>query len=341
MRRESRRRPRMCAAAALLAAVFAGLWSPDVVAQPVMKIGFGTINDVQHEYVKQLAAEMEKRAPGSLKIEIYPADQLGAAPRLIEGLGLGTVEGFVAPPEFFVGVDPRFQIMGAPGLVKDIEHGQRLLEDASFRKALLSYGDTKGIKSFGAFVYGPNLYATRTPVRSISDFKGLKLRVFGSPMHTLAMERLGASGVPMPPADALVAIGSGAIDGNRTGMSVLISFKYNDIVKSATIVEGDAMVFSLFAIGKAWFEKLSKGTQDALVASAKAAEQNVASVSITNHKRGEELWKERGGELIRFSGTDQAEFVKRMLTVGPEVVSKNPRIKDDYALMLNRAEATR
>ena len=34
-------------------------------------------------------------------------------------------------------------------------------------------------------------------VRSINDFKGLKIRVFGSPMHTVAMDKLNATGVPM------------------------------------------------------------------------------------------------------------------------------------------------
>ena len=153
-----------------------------------------------------------------MKIEIDPADQLGAAARLIEGLSLGTVEGWIGPPEFLVGQDPRYQIMGAPGVVANMEHGYRLLKEPALRKALLSFGDPKGIKGIGVVVNGPNFYATRKAVRSLADFKGMKMRVFGSPMHTLAMEKIGATGVPMSPGDALVAIGSGAIDGNCTAM---------------------------------------------------------------------------------------------------------------------------
>jgi len=32
----------------------------------------------------------------------------------------------VHPAEFFVGVDERFELMAAPGLVSSMEHGQRL-----------------------------------------------------------------------------------------------------------------------------------------------------------------------------------------------------------------------
>jgi hypothetical protein len=45
--------------------------------------------------------------------------------------------------------------------------------------------------------------------------------------------------------------------------------------------------------------------------------------------------------LIKITGAEQAEFVKRMLTVGDEVSAKNPRIKEPYALLLERAKATR
>ncbi len=106
----------------LAAALFAGL----AAAQPVMKAGTATINDVQHEYLKRFAERIAKQAPQKLKVEVYPAEQLGNNARMLEGLTLGTVEAVIGPPEFIVGVDPRFQIVGAPGLVKDMQHAVRL-----------------------------------------------------------------------------------------------------------------------------------------------------------------------------------------------------------------------
>jgi len=311
------------------------------LAQPTMKIGLATINDPQHEHAKRFAAAMEKLAPGKLKIEIYPADQLGAAARLIEGLSLGTVEAWIGPPEFLVGQDPRYQIMGAPGVVDDMEHGYRLLKHPTLRNALLSFGDQKGIKGIGAIVNGPNFYATRKPFRSVADFKGTKIRVFGSPMHTLAMEKLNATGVPMSPGDALVALASGAIDGNRTAMSLLVAFKYYDVVKHATQVDGDAMIFSLFVVGKRWFDRLPPDLQTAVATSAASVEDDVRTFALERQRKSERTWRDSGAELIKLTGADQAEFVKRMLTVGEEVASNNPRLKEPYALLLDRSKATR
>ena len=51
-----------------------------------LKIGNATINDVQHEWQKRWGARVEKRAGGRIKVEIYPASQIGSIPRMIEGL---------------------------------------------------------------------------------------------------------------------------------------------------------------------------------------------------------------------------------------------------------------
>ena len=41
------------------------------------------------------------------------------------------------PPEFFVGVDGRFEVMAAPGLVDSMEHGQRLAADPAVLKLMI------------------------------------------------------------------------------------------------------------------------------------------------------------------------------------------------------------
>lgn len=312
----------------------------DAAAQAPMKIGLATINDVQHEFAKRFAARMQAGSPKALKIEVYPSEQLGSIPRMIEGLTLGTVEAWIGPPEFLVGIDPRYQIMGAPGVVADMNHAERLAGDAKFREALLSFGDARGVKGIGAVVYGPNLYGTRKPIRAVKDFEGMKIRVFGSPMHTTAMQKLGATGVPMNPADALQALQSGAIDANRTGMNLLVAFKYFDVVKYTSMFENDAMIFSIFVVGKNWFDRQPAATQKAMLEAAKAVERETNQFAIDGQTKSEAAWKERGAELIKVGGAEHAEFVKRMLSVGEEVAGKNPRIKDAYALMLERAKAT-
>src|ERR1700684_1353912 len=85
-----------------------------------MKITIATINDQIHAFVKNYAAALEKDSGGRIKPEIPPASQVGGIPRPTEGVQFGTLKCQVVPPEFLVGVDERFEVMAAPGLVQSM-----------------------------------------------------------------------------------------------------------------------------------------------------------------------------------------------------------------------------
>ena len=74
-------------------------------------------------YAKISPPRSRRDSGGRIKAEIYPASQLGSIPRQIEGLQFGAIQAGVIPPEFFVGVDERFEVMAAPGLVDSMAHG--------------------------------------------------------------------------------------------------------------------------------------------------------------------------------------------------------------------------
>ena len=79
--------------ACLVTAAAIGFAAPaPASAQVVMKLASATINDVQHEWQKVFAVELAKRVGDQVKVEIYPASQLGAIPRMAEGVQLGTIE---------------------------------------------------------------------------------------------------------------------------------------------------------------------------------------------------------------------------------------------------------
>jgi hypothetical protein len=94
-----------------------------------MKITLPTLNDPSYMFAKAYAAALESHSGGRIKTEIFPLSQLGSIPRQIEGTQFGAIQCAIIPPEFFVGVDERFEVMAAPGLVDSLDHGQRLAAD--------------------------------------------------------------------------------------------------------------------------------------------------------------------------------------------------------------------
>src|SRR5271170_5384185 len=68
----------------------------------VMKITLPTINDSPHQFARNFGAAIERDSGGRIKVEIYPASQLGSMARQIEGVQFGAIQVAVIPPEFYV-----------------------------------------------------------------------------------------------------------------------------------------------------------------------------------------------------------------------------------------------
>src|SRR6266403_1589958 len=170
-----------------------------------IKLATATLNDAQHEWMKRFAVAIDKNTNGRIKAEVYPASQLGAIPRMIEGTQLGAIQIWVGPPEFLVGVDPRFELLSVPGLLKNDQHAVRLINDAEFAKTFLAVGSNKGLVGASLFLTGPAAFDMRAPMRSLDDLKGKKVRVLASPFQMEQMTRLGATGVPLTLGDVLPA----------------------------------------------------------------------------------------------------------------------------------------
>src|SRR6266566_2212304 len=115
----------------------------------VMKLSTATINDTQHEWFKRFAALVEKDSGGRIKAEIYPASQLGAIPRQIEGVQFGSIQGWMGPPEFLVGVDERFEAMTAPGLFTTHDQVMKVMLDPETQKLVYNLGVAKGVVGVG------------------------------------------------------------------------------------------------------------------------------------------------------------------------------------------------
>src|SRR5579862_4264687 len=155
-----------------------------------MKLGTATINEAQHEWCKRFVAMVEKDSGGRIKGEIYPASQLGPIPREIEGVQFGAIQGYIGPPEFLVGVDERYEVLSAPGLITDMAHGIRVASDPELQKMMFSFGADKGIHGVAIFVAQPSSVIVRTAIRHLADFKGKKLRVLAADMQQEMLKRL-------------------------------------------------------------------------------------------------------------------------------------------------------
>ncbi|HUB95490.1 MAG TPA: TRAP transporter substrate-binding protein [Stellaceae bacterium] len=329
--------------AAVAAAVvfsYAAIHGPARAADPgpiVMKITLPTINENTHQYAKNFAAAVEKDSGGRIKPEIYPASQLGSIPRQIEGTQFGSIQVAVIPPEFFVGIDPRFEVMAAPGLVGSLPQAERLTADPEVKKLILGLGANKGLYGAALFVGNPSFLVSKMPVRTLADFKGKKLRVLASEFQIKALERLGATAVAMSLGDVLPAIQQGAIDGAVSAITVFTSMQYEDAAKYVTRT-GQPTIFIAVEFSRKWHDSLPADLRK--IVDEDAARESVTINAVTEQyfANGQKQWTEKGGELIDLSPDDQAAMMESMASAADEVAKKNPDVAAAYQIVTAAAK---
>ena len=288
----------------------------------VMKLSTATINDMQHEWMKRFAAAVERDSNGRIKAELYPGSQLGSIPRQIEGTQFGSIQGWIGPPEFLVGIDARYEVLSAPGLFTSWEQDVRVLSDPTVRNMILGLGANKGLAGVGLFPVGPSSIIMRKPVRHLAEFKGTKIRVLASPFQLEMIKRMEASPVAMTLGDVLPALQQGAIDGALGTMAIYVTMHYQDASKY--IVEtGQPWVNDIAVLSRKWLDLLPADLQKVVRDDAQAVSSGIVPFVDAFYAAQRKAWTATGGELISLPADELAALNAKIASVGDDLSKDN------------------
>lgn len=331
--------------AVVVAAFLAGLFGAPTggaAAQTfTMKLSSPTVNDVTQEWMKELKAGVEARSNGRIKVEIYPASQLGQIPATVEGAAMGTIEVTAPASGFIVGFEPRFQVLDAPGLFEDMAHAQRVFADPQVAARLATFGNSKGMEPIAIWPHGPLVLLSHKAIRKVDDFKGQKIRVPGAaPLQVEPFKKLGASPISMPLGEVLSAMQNRTIDGLIASATVFTAFKYYDLAKGATALPGSFLIVPAMA-NKAFLKSLGGELEAIVREEAFKAQKKVAAFALDDVQRTVEVWKKNGGENIVLSETEAKAYLGQVQSVLPALIGANTKMKDDYEGLKTAADRQR
>lgn len=295
-------------------------------APVTMKVASATVNDVIHQWMKTFKAGVEARAGGRLKVELYPASQLGAIPRMVEGAALGTIECFVTASSFLTSLDPRFEVFDVPGVLDSTAHAAKVFADAEARKLVFGFGGGRGLESISAFMHSPQNLVTRKPVKTLADLNGQKIRVLSTPIQIEPMKKLGAAPVPMPLSEVMPALQNGAIDGFMAASTVFSALKFYDAAKFQTqLPQWPVVVVS--ACNKAWLARLPADLREIVLDEAAKAEVPTNDFGAQDIARARDTWIANGGQILSLSAEESASFSKLVNTAASEIIGKSAPAK--------------
>ncbi|HJO37503.1 MAG: TRAP transporter substrate-binding protein [Vicinamibacterales bacterium] len=230
----------------------------------VLKLGHGL--DVEHPVhlaMELMAEAVGEHSGGSLRIDVYPGEQLGSERELLELVQLGILamtKSSSAPMESFV---PTMKVFGLPYLFRDSNHLWSVLQGQVGREILES-GTRYGLKGLGYYDAGARSFYTRdTPIRGPADLQGLKIRVQKSVMAMQMVETLGGAPTPIDWGELYSALDQGVVDGAENNRPSYVVARHHEIARYYSLDEHSRQPDVLVINPDAW-ASLSADHQAAL-----------------------------------------------------------------------------
>jgi TRAP-type C4-dicarboxylate transport system substrate-binding protein len=221
------------------------------------------------ENLVQFAKDVEAATGGKLQITVHGNASLFKAPEIKRAVATGQAQIGEVLASIHENEDPIFGIDTVPFLATSFADAAKL--DKASRPAIAKKLEAQGLMLLMVVPWGPQGIYAKQEINKVEDLKGIKFRSYNAGTARIA-ELAGAQAVTIQAAELPQALATGVV----TSFISSGSTGYDSKVWESLTHWYDTQAWiprNLTFVNKAAFDALPKDQQDALVATAKAAEE--------------------------------------------------------------------
>ena len=255
-------------------------------------------------FIGPWAEKVEAESAGRIRVEIYPAMQLGGTPpALYDQIRDGVIDGGWALPAYTPGRFPEAEVFELPFMTDvSAEISSRALWD--FYEAHMKER-MSDLHVCAVHTHGPGVVHVKGPApQTLEAFRGLKLR--GPSRQAIELlDTLGAEPVGMPVPAFPEALSKGVVDGGVIPWEVVPSLKVEELTDGHAEVGGDRSLYNLtfvWALNTDTYDRLSDANRAVIDANCGAEASALAGQAMDKGDAlARELVAEKGGEIVTLS----------------------------------------
>ncbi|MBW1800962.1 MAG: TRAP transporter substrate-binding protein DctP [Deltaproteobacteria bacterium] len=284
-----------------------------------------------HKANLKLAARIKEMSNGRLDIQMFPTNSLISARNSFDAIRKGVFQGHISCPAYWAGKMPASAILfSVPGGIDSVlDFNTWFWERGGIGLAREAY------KKFGLYCVGPGIaeesyqfIKERHPVRSLADYKGLKIRTLPG-LQSQLMEALGANPVFIPQSEVYTAVETGVLDG-VSGYSTVgwYQFGIHEITKYCITPGFIVPVMNLDVVVnmKAW-NKLPPDLQAIFECAVREWNQYWYSGAHLQNRNALNQMVKHGIEILRHSDEDLQKIRETALPIVDKWAAKDPLAK--------------
>ena len=262
-------------------------------------------------FMQPWADKILEESGGRLKIEIYPAMQLGGKPpALYDQIRDGVIDGGWAIPAYTPGRFPEAEAFELPFMTSmSAEASSKAAWDYTAKYMGERFGD---VHLIAVHVHGPGvIHKKGDPISAIADFNGLKLRGPSRQANKL-LEAVGATPVGMPVPAFPEALSKGIVDGGVIPWEIVPPLKVHELADSHTQIGGDRALYNtyfIWAMNKDAYDALPDDLKAIIDANSGVEASGMAGLAMdTGDDAGEKVVMDRGNTVVTLDDSVVAEL---------------------------------
>ncbi len=278
--------------------------------------------------VKAFKEDIEERSGGSIKVDIYPANQLGSLSEVIEGIQMGTVDMAFSNTSYVTSFCPEVGVFDMPFLIDDDEHAYAAL-DGDAGKELAGSLEENNIKVMSWWPMGfRDLTTTKDKkIESVDDFNGLTVRTMTNEIHQDLFLKLGANPVTIDWNELFTALQQGVCDAQENPINMIYNNNVYEVQHYLYNTE-HAYAITVMMISPSIWNKLSDEQKTWMEESAKEStvtyRADYKKETETNLKK---LTEECGMEYVELDKEELRAKVEDIYEEHPELADMVEKVK--------------
>ncbi len=260
--------------------------------------------DVRHQ-VAQMVADEIKAADVDLEIQIFPNQTLFKAREQYTPMSRGQLDMTVLPLSYAAGQQPAYNLTLMPGLIRNLEHGNRLSKSEfgdAIREVMAEDDIIVLVDGYLAGGFGSNKGCITKP----EDMNGVSIRAAGKAFEEMLVGA-GASISSMASSEIYPALQTGVLDAANTSSESFVSYRLYEQLKCYTPA-GDTALWFMYQpmmMNKTTFEGLTEDQQAALMAASAKAE----AYYLTEGKKGDDIARQTFADAgVEIAEMTEADF---------------------------------
>ena len=262
----------------------------------------------------EFARLVEERTEGRIKIDVYSGGTLyGEETGSIEALQIGDLAFARVSASPVASYVPALNVIQLPYLYRDGEHMWQVL-NGEVGQQMLADIEASGSGLVGLCYYdaGARNFYTTTPVNSVEDMAGLKIRLQNNPMMVEMVQLLGGNGVTgIGPNDVYSAIQQGTIDGAENNWPTYESMGDYQVAPYF-VLDGHTRVPEILLASKAVLDTLDPADVEIIKECAKETQAYEIEQWALREQSSEEKVTAEGVVVAELTPEQIAAFQERM-----------------------------